>query len=587
MKSLEEIRQFLEQSINVTPLGLLNVVEHNDLLEDLLYIHLHPEDFGLTPVEVTQIRIRLSMYYSNTRQFNQSYAVISEVLKIEDLSAIEPLATAYVSLIAGKYLSKSAVDPQKGEEKLIDSVMLFNQASKPAWELNALINLAGAYVYQGKFFEVFGLRERVESLFAYDEESIHRTIFYVNLAKSYYGIGEIQLALDYLNLADENKSSYFEKVGLKDYIQGLRTEYQASSENKEESVNRPSIRTAMPVLHMRYQGAKAMRENNRDPLYDPELVEEALLPDSSPSIQDQRSIKSVSSRARHFREKTLAFVSQGYIESDGSGTDSEVESEIFSSNRRKTQSGMFRKIRGRSHNEPSAPISQILLLGSGFDMLAGELYKAGHNVKVVEVELNDEAIALKKQIYINHGLNPDVTYLIGSYLDNTVWSEAIAMFDRSSPVLILLEGNIYYLKTDQINDLFEKINHSFSSPVICCDYITTEFYHALCFNDCSRIRYPEHIPDLRLMSEKFRQYASKMGLSWKGHIDCVDALARKHSLEVVHNKSFRKLIKEGGFENDSGYAGRYNRFTIFARALSSTDNPDMDDAPKQSIVQSI
>lgn len=572
MKSLEQIRQFLEQSANLTPLGLLNAIEDNGLFEDLLYIHLHPEDSGLNSFEVTKARIRLSMYYGEIRKFNESHAVISEVLKVEDISVIEPLATAYVSLIVGKYLSKSAVNLQEGEKKLINAVMLFSKASEPAWELNALINLAGAYVYQGKFFEVFGLRERVDDLLVYyDEESIHRTIFYVNLAKSYYGVGEVQLALDYLNLADENKSPYFEKVGLKDYIQGLRTEYQAPSENKEESVNRPSIRTAMPVLHMRYQAAKAIRENNRDPLYDSELVGEALLPDSSPAMQDQHSIKSVGSRVRHFREKTLSFLSQGYIESDASGTDSEVESDIASSNRRKTQSGKFRKIQGYSQDESSRPFRQILLLGSGFDMLAGELYKAGHDVKIVEVELNEQAIDLKKQIYKKHELAPDVTYHIGSYLDNDLWAEAISTLDRSSPVLILLEGNIYYLTASQINDLFERINHSFSLPVVCCDYITTELYHALCYNDFSRIRHPEHIPDIRIAGERFRKHAASMGVSWKGHIDGVDNLAKKHDLEVIHNKSFIKLLRESGYKDNSGI-GRYNRFTIFSRAgVSQSD----------------
>lgn len=117
----------------------------------------------------------------------------------------------------------------------------------------------------------------------------------------------------------------------------------------------------------------------------------------------------------------------------------------------------------------SRPETTVIIIGAGFDTRAFRL-RGGR-----WVELDEPAVIAVKQAQLPEEEAPNPLTRIPIAFDTEPLDMALAPFSGFQRPLIVLEGVLLYLTTEQIRTVMETLQQSFRRPTLVCDVMTRAF----------------------------------------------------------------------------------------------------------------
>lgn len=136
-----------------------------------------------------------------------------------------------------------------------------------------------------------------------------------------------------------------------------------------------------------------------------------------------------------------------------------------------TRARFFRKT--VSKHVKSGQAEQVIILGSGFDILAAskKKYTTDFNTKFFEID-QPNVLACKKAILDKCEIDANATYIPLDYVKGNLCEELKrAGVDFTKPTLVLWEGNMFYLEKADAIGILKKLASSFDHLILSFDYM--------------------------------------------------------------------------------------------------------------------
>ncbi|MCD6047163.1 MAG: SAM-dependent methyltransferase [Gammaproteobacteria bacterium] len=185
----------------------------------------------------------------------------------------------------------------------------------------------------------------------------------------------------------------------------------------------------------------------------------------------------------------------------------------------------------------SEPITQVIILGSGYDTLPArkEKYTRQKGINFYEVD-QAEVLGRKADKYQAQGIYPNAQYVAVDYVkENLIERLKENGVDFDSPTHIIWEGNIMYLEAEDAERVLSLLKENFKHFTISFDYVHMAFLENTTGNT-----------EVEAAFERFQ----KAGLSWITGVKSLAELAQKFGLIIIDDKTSAELAKEYEVDED-------------------------------------
>lgn len=178
----------------------------------------------------------------------------------------------------------------------------------------------------------------------------------------------------------------------------------------------------------------------------------------------------------------------------------------------------FYKLNEIVEKEINGGVTQIVILGSGFDMRSQIFATEGVNFYEVD---QPAVLQFKHEILKNHGVTPCASVPCNYLEVNLPEKLAEVGLDINTHTLFVWEGNSMYLPADLLYDLLNRLHHQIPSFTIIFDYFSDKFV-----NRTSGNKKLENLADL---------FEQRLGVKWATGFDNSEVFEKKTGLKIVES----------------------------------------------------
>jgi methyltransferase (TIGR00027 family) len=185
------------------------------------------------------------------------------------------------------------------------------------------------------------------------------------------------------------------------------------------------------------------------------------------------------------------------------------------------------QVLSRSVKRSENPVTQVIILGSGFD--TRPVQKKKYDVKFFEVD-KSEILAKKAAIYKQNNIDHNSIYIQMDYVNENLidrLKKAGVEFDTSTH--FIWEGNTAYLPNETIYQIIDILKKNFSNTTISFDYFS-----------------PQALTDKKTGSwtlDQTKTYLKSKNAEFVGSIEDIHAFAKEHQLTLIENHKMVDLLK--------------------------------------------
>lgn len=211
-----------------------------------------------------------------------------------------------------------------------------------------------------------------------------------------------------------------------------------------------------------------------------------------------------------------------------------------------TRTLYFRRIVSAGIKKDS--ITQVLILGSGFDTLA--VRKKKYGVSFFEID-QAKLLQCKEAIYKQHGIDKNAWFAGIDYVKDNLLDalKSNPSLDCNKPTMILWEGNTFYLeKTDALRILRE-LSSYFSRLTITFDYM-----HATMKSDTGQLDNDANATSLQTTLQQFE--ANKSPFKTFFSPDEIVAICKELGMQCISHKTAAELAIDYDVDKEPYYTAK-------------------------------